>query len=184
MAYNARNNLWAAKNSNADSLYENWSDGKLSYTQSPHLTNEESESLFEKARIARFCSHNADGTIHAVPVWYSYIDGKFVVATPSNSRKARNVRRNQNVTFLIDQSETKGMWPKGAVIYGEAKMDSEALTLEEFTRLCEKYIPDKPKEYARGLMGLSKWVKIVVSPKRVASFDYEKDQAYKTATGE
>ncbi len=156
----------------------------MSYTQSPPLTNEECESLFKKARIARFCSHNADGTIHAVPVWYSFIDGKFVVATPFGSRKARNVGRNQNVTLLIDQSETKGVWPKGAVVYGEARMDPAALALEEFTRLCEKYIPDKPEEYARGLMGLSKWVKIVVAPLQIASFNYEKDQAYKTATGE
>jgi hypothetical protein len=33
-------------------------------------------------------------------------------------------------------------------------------------------------------MSLTRWVKIIVSPKRMASFDYEKGQTYKTATGE
>jgi len=157
----------------------------LPYTQSPHLTDEEIESFLKKAIVARFCSLNADRTIHAVPVWYSYLEGKFVVATPAASRKARNVRRNGNVTLLIDESETRGVWPKGVVVYGEAKLDATDLTLEEFTHLCEKYFAgDKAESYARGLLRLTRWVKIVVTPKHMASFDYTKDQAYKTATGE
>ncbi len=157
----------------------------MSYSQSPHLTEEEIESFVEKSNIARFCSLNADGTIHAVPVWYSYLDKKIVVATPVASRKAKNVRRNGNVTILIDESETRGIWPKGVVIYGEAEMDANSLELDEFTRLCEKYIlGGKAGDYARGLLGLTKWVKIAVTPKRMASFDYMKDQAYKAATGE
>jgi nitroimidazol reductase NimA-like FMN-containing flavoprotein (pyridoxamine 5'-phosphate oxidase superfamily) len=163
----------------------NWSSEKVPYTQSPHLTDEEIESLLKKAIVARFCSLNADGTIHTVPVWYSYLEGKIVVATPIASRKAKNVRRNGNVTLLIDESETRGIWPKGVVVYGEAKMDATDLEVEEFTRLCEKYIPDgKAESYARGLLSLTRWVRIVVTPKRMASFDYTKDQAYKTATGE
>ncbi|HEX9262707.1 MAG TPA: pyridoxamine 5'-phosphate oxidase family protein [Candidatus Bathyarchaeia archaeon] len=87
-----------------------------SYTQSPHLTDEEIESFIEKAKIARFCSLNADSTINAVPVWYSYLENKIVVATPIASRIAKNVKRNGNVTLLIDESETKGIWPNGVVV--------------------------------------------------------------------
>ncbi len=157
----------------------------MSYTQSPHLTDEEIESFIEKAKVARFCSLNVDSTIHAVPVWYSYLGGKIVVATPVASRKAKNVRRNGSVTLLIDESEIRGIWPKGVVVYGDAIMEAKDLELEEFTRLCEKYIPvGKAEDYAKGLMSLTRWVKIVITPKRMASFDYMKDQAYKTATGE
>ena len=52
----------------------------MPYTQSPHLSDEEIENLLEKAMVARFCSLNANGTIHAVPVWYSYLEGELVVA--------------------------------------------------------------------------------------------------------
>ena len=110
---------------------------------------------------------------------------KIVVATPVASRKARNVRRNENVTLLIDDSETRGVWPKGVVVYGKAKLDATDLALEEFAHLCEKYfIGDRAESYARGLLSLTRWVKIVVTPKHMASFDYMKDEAYKTATGE
>lgn len=165
-----------------------WRDGgneKVTYTQSPHLASREIESFIMKAKVARLCSLNADGTIHAVPVWYSYVDGQIVIATPVTSHKARNVRRNRSVTVLIDDSETRGVWPKGVTIYGKAELDATDLTLGEFTRLCEKYIAkDRAESYARGLLGLSRWVKMVVRPERVASFDYSKDEAYKKAVGE
>lgn len=157
----------------------------MTYTQSPHLTNEEIESFLKNSQVARFCSLNADGTIHAVPVWYSYIDGQIIVATPVASRKARNVKRNENVTLLIDDSGTRGVWPKGVVVYGKAKLGVTDLTLAEFTPLCDKYFPGaRAERYARGLLSLTRWVKIVVKPERMASFDYAKDEAYKTATGE
>lgn len=157
----------------------------MTYTQSPHLTSAEIESFIERAKVARFCSLNADGTIHAVPVWYSYVDGQIVIATPTGSRKARNVKRNRNVTVLIDDSETRGVWPKGVTVYGRAELDATDLTLDEFTRLCAKYVPERgAQSYAKGLMGLSRWVKMVVKPERMASFDYSKDEAYKKAVGE
>lgn len=128
----------------------------MAYTQSPHLTEKEIESLLKQAKVVRFCSMNRNGTIHAVPVWYSYVDGQIVVATPVASRKARNVRRNENVTLLIDDSETRGVWPKGVMVYGKAKLDTSDLTLGEFTYLCQKYIPgDRAESYARGLLGLA-----------------------------
>jgi len=85
---------------------------------------------------------------------------------------------------LIDESEAKGVWPKGVVVYGKAKLDATDLGLREFTRLCQKYFPARAESYARGLLSLTRWVKIVVTPTHMASFDYTKDQAYKTATGE
>ena len=54
----------------------------MSYTQSPHLTNNEIEEFIKTAKIARVCSHNKDGTIHAVPGvgWLAYFkDTKGIV---------------------------------------------------------------------------------------------------------
>ena len=157
----------------------------MTYTQSPHLTDEEIESFLKKSQVARFCSLNADGTIHAAPVWYSYMNGQIVVATPLASRKARNVGRNKNVTLLIDDSGTRGVWPKGVLVYGKAELNATDLALGEFTRLCGKYFQgERAENYARGLLSLTRWAKIVVKPERMASFDYAKDEAYGTAVGE
>jgi len=40
----------------------------MSYTQSPPLTKEEIEDYLSSEKILRICTHNKDGTIHAVPV--------------------------------------------------------------------------------------------------------------------
>jgi len=154
----------------------------LTYTQPPPLTDEEIESFLKQAKVARFCSMNGDGTVHAVPVWFLFEDGKVTVLTPVASRKARNVRRNGNVTLLVDISEG-GVWPRGVIIYGEAEI--EHATDEEGVSYCAKYMPmERAEGYARGLMKLTRWVKMVVKPRRMASFDYTKDEVYKTAIGE
>ena len=73
------------------------------YTQSPVLTKEEIDKFLQKGNIARICSINKDGTIHAVPVWFDYDNGKVIIGTPKASRRARNIKQNNNVTVLIDE---------------------------------------------------------------------------------
>ena len=155
----------------------------MTYTQPPRMTREEIDSLIRDAKIARFCSHNQDGTIHATPVWYKYENGQIIVGTPVASRKARNVRRDGNVTVLIEVSE-KGVWPRCVIVYGKAEI-SEPIETVDAVSLFERYMPkEKAEDYWRGLSKLTKWVKITVRPERMASFDYNKDKAYQSAVGE
>ena len=127
--------------------------------------------------VARFCSHNADGTIHVAPVWFTYEDGKIMVATPERSVKARNVRRDGNVTVLVD---VYGPPTGGVIVYGEAEIEDDYEQRWAVT-LFEKYVDKEHAEkmYSR-VMGLSKWVRMVVSPTKFASFDYGKDEKWKT----
>jgi len=154
----------------------------LGYTQAPSLTSEEIESFLREAKIARFCSFNKDGTTHAVPVWFKYENGQIAVATPAASRKARNVKRNRNVTVLVDVEK----WPqKGVIVYGEAELEYPTGYEEHMSAtvpLCEKYMPrDEAVNWCKGLFKISgPWAKIIVKPKRMASFDYAKDVTFET----
>ena len=60
------------------------------------------ESFLKDARLARLCSFNKDGTVHAAPVWFVYENGRITMGAPARSRKARNIRRNGSVTVLVD----------------------------------------------------------------------------------
>ena len=76
---------------------------ELSYTgQSPPLTSEEIESMLKENHYARICTHNKDGTIHAMPVAYRYINGQILIMSLIKSRKNKNIKRNNNVTVLVD----------------------------------------------------------------------------------
>lgn len=154
----------------------------MSYTQPPHLMNDEIESLLKEAKIARFCSYNKDGTIHATPVWYRYENGRIFLATPAKSQKAKNVERNGNVTFLVD---VEGPPTRGAIIYGKAVLEKPNTKdmISAAVPIIERYMPkDKAQVYVEGLSKISRWVKITINPVKIASFDYGKDELYRKAS--
>ncbi|MFQ5986619.1 MAG: pyridoxamine 5'-phosphate oxidase family protein [Thermoplasmata archaeon] len=147
------------------------------YTQPPHLTDEDVESLLKEAKIARFCSLNPDGTIHAAAVNYKYEAGRILMVTPEASRKARNVKRNGTVTVLVDVGGNKLSDFKGALIYGKAGVKEG--TLSEMMRVNETWMPgDRVEAWTKRLFGLSKWVTISVESERIASWDYAKDKEF------
>jgi hypothetical protein len=150
----------------------------LSYTQAPHLSSSEIESLMREAQIARFCSYNKDGTIHAAPVQYKYEDGKIFVVTPIKSQKIRNVKRNDNVTVLVDVLSPSVM---GVIMYGKAVV--ETLSKKEMFSILERYMAkDKLQVYVEGLFKLSEWAKVTITPVKTASFDLGKDELYRKAS--
>ncbi|KXH75623.1 MAG: hypothetical protein AM326_08840 [Candidatus Thorarchaeota archaeon SMTZ-45] len=151
------------------------------YTQPPPLTDIEIDSFLSKAKIARFCSMNKNRTIHVAPVWFLYEDGRIFVATPEASRKARNIVRNPTVTVLVDELGTPDDPTKGVIVYGEAKIVGEA-DLKWGISLFEKYYSKEQAEpAAKRVLKVSKWMKVVVSPTKMASFDYGKDATWRDA---
>ena len=142
------------------SAFEIW-DGR-------HLENEELESLLREARTARFCCHNEDGTIHATPVWYRYENGEILIASPSRSRKVRNVRRNENVTILIDTKQPIN----GVLVYGTASIEvddvkTKAVWISEKYMSREEAIPFTEEFVEKGLDKI-----IRVTPERMVTFHY------------
>lgn len=154
----------------------------MDYTQPPPLTEGEIESFLKEARTARFCSLNKDGTIHAAPVLFKHIDGQIIIITPAASRKAKNVKRNEKVSILIDTEQPP---QKGVLIYGKAELRHPRTRdeyLAEATTVYEKYMPRERAEHmAEGLYKITRGVEIIVKPERIVSFDYSKDTIYPTA---
>ena len=132
------------------------------------LEKAEIESLLQEARIARFCCHNEDGTIHATPVWYKYMNGNIVLLTPDRSRKAKNVKRNKNVSVLIDVVKPA----RGVMIYGTAELDYGDL-LPTAISICEKYMEkEKAKSFAEMLVEKTMDLMITVKPVRMITFHF------------
>jgi nitroimidazol reductase NimA-like FMN-containing flavoprotein (pyridoxamine 5'-phosphate oxidase superfamily) len=150
----------------------------LSYTQSPHLTEEEIENFLKTEKIARFCSLNKDNTIHATPVWFNYVNKNIIIGTPDTSRKARNVRRNKNVTVLVDRVEAP---TQGVIIYGEVELTYDDIRSTAIS-IFERYMAKEQAETSvDGLMKIATFIIMKVSIKNVASFDYSKDTVYRQA---
>ena len=49
---------------------------------------------------------NADGTIHSVAMWYGFVDGAIGFETKAKGQKVVNLRRNPNITCLVEDGES------------------------------------------------------------------------------
>ena len=147
-----------------------WID-KVEYPQLPALTENELVSFLEQAQFARLGTINEDGTIHIAPIFFKYENGQILMATQEPSRKVRNIKRNKNVTVLIDKTEVPF---KGALIYGTAELDYEDVIQKRIGIFEKRLSREDAETYAKRLS--SKWQCVIVriTPTHIASFDYSK----------
>jgi len=138
----------------------------------PPLTQDEIESFLNQPLIAKLCSFNEDGTIHASLVYYKHENGLIWMAIQDISHKVRNIKRNNKVTVLIDSQEPPF---KCVLIYGKAELDYEDVNQKRIIIL-DKYMPrDKAQELTQDLAHVWKPVIICVFPERIILFDYAKE---------
>jgi hypothetical protein len=144
---------------------------KVEYPQLPAMTDEELVSFFEEALFARLGTLNEDGTIHIAPIFFKYDNGQLLMATQDPSRKVRNIKRNNNVTVLIDTTDVPF---KGALIYGTAELDYEDVISKRMAIFQRRLSREDAETYAGRLSGKWKCVILRITPARIASFDYSK----------
>ena len=147
-----------------------WID-KVEYPQLPAMTDEELVAFLEEAQFARLGTINEDGTIHMAPIFFKYVDGQILMATQEPSRKVRNIKRNNNVTVLIDTTEVPF---QGALIYGTAELDYEDVIPKRIAIFEKRLSREQAETYARRISGKWKCVILRITPQRIASFDYSK----------
>jgi nitroimidazol reductase NimA-like FMN-containing flavoprotein (pyridoxamine 5'-phosphate oxidase superfamily) len=131
--------------------------------------------LLKRNSIARICTHNKDGTIHAAPVSYEYRDGQIVILSYVSSLKTKNIKRNNNVTVLIDTESVQGV-----LIYGKAELGYENV-YQLAVSMWQKALR-APKEKVEGLakayLDKAKFVVVRITPQHIVTFDYTKDDVY------
>ena len=148
--------------------------------QAPPLTSEEIESMLKENHYARICTHNRDGTIHAVPLAYRYVNGQILMMSLAKSRKTRNIERNNDVTVLVDI-----LTPviRGILIYGTAEIDrkniyEQTLTINEASPAFVNMPREKLERITKAYVDMWKFVILKITPKQIVTFNYAKDEAW------
>ena len=67
------------------------------------------------------CTINHDGTIHAVAMWYGFLEDAIAVETKAKSQKVLNLRRNPTMTVLVEDGETYDEL-RGVELVGKAEI--------------------------------------------------------------
>ena len=98
-------------------------------------------SFLGERRYAVLATHDPDGGVRLAPIWYLFEDDRFYFATPSGSRKVKNVERNASASVVVDAREPgRERWvsASGPV---EILRDGEAQALN--ARIWQRYLaPD------------------------------------------
>jgi PPOX class probable F420-dependent enzyme len=99
------------------------------------MSEAEREEFLKQANVAILATVGPAGA-HAVPIWYLYEDGAFLMSTGRGSQKHRDLERNPNVTLVVDRRTL----PYYAVMARGAAEVGPRLTEEERLRLAVRYL--------------------------------------------
>ena len=135
----------------------------------------EVKAFLEQERTACMCSMHPDGSIHAVAMWYGFVDGMLTVETKAKSQKVQNLRRDPRLTFMVEAGDRYEEL-RGVEIVGTARIIEDEAALWEFGRsIWERYIGpyDDSQEPALALM-LKNRLLVTVDPAKIVSWDHRK----------
>lgn len=139
------------------------------YPQAKPFIPDDIARFLAQPLVAKLSTHNDDGTIHTVPIWFKYHEGEFLFGTQDVSRKIQNIRRDNRVTVLVETTDPN---LKGIMVYGTATLDYGDV-IPKRRLVFEKYMPaEDAGALAERLAGMWKPVIVRVTPERMITFDY------------
>jgi PPOX class probable F420-dependent enzyme len=141
------------------------------YPQANPFMKDEIVPFLEQPLIAKLCTHNNDGSIHIVPIWFKYDDGDILFGTQEVTQKVRNIKRNSQVSVLIDTQEPT---LQGVILTGHAELEYENVIPMRIS-IFSKYVgSENAPGFAERLA--STWTPVIirVKPDHIVTFDYSK----------
>jgi PPOX class probable F420-dependent enzyme len=115
-----------------------------------------------------------DGHPITSATWYGFVDDDIVVSTPALRNKARNVRQDSRISFIVD---TKDMPYRGVAIEGTAEIveDADGAIIDTIIR---RYLgPDAVTQMRARLDGVGERVILRIRAQRVRPWAIEPPQA-------
>jgi PPOX class probable F420-dependent enzyme len=70
------------------------------------MTPEEVDEFLQGRRSMTMSTIGADGSIHSVAMWYGFLEGAVAIESKAKAQKVVNLRRNPNLTMLVEDGET------------------------------------------------------------------------------
>jgi len=106
--------------------------------------NEINNFLMEGTRTGKLATVLEDGRPHVAPIWFVWNEGKIIFGTGDSSVKAKNMRRNPQVSICVDDESPPYAF---VIIQGTAKFsDNQKDILKWNTILGGRYMGEKLAE--------------------------------------
>jgi len=106
--------------------------------------NEIVDFLMKGTRTGKLSTVREDGRPHVAPIWFVCNEGKIIFCTMDSSIKAKNIRRNPQVSICVDDESPPYAF---VIIQGTAKFsDNQKDLLKWNTILGGRYMGEKLAE--------------------------------------
>ena len=122
------------------------------------------------------CTMHPDGSIHAVAMWYAFLDGNLAVETKRKSQKVQNLKRDPRLTFLVEAGEKYEELRGVEVVGTAARIIEDADDIWRFgVSMWERYMGPYTEDQ-RPLVELmmNNRVVVAVDVAKVVSWDHRK----------
>jgi PPOX class probable F420-dependent enzyme len=139
------------------------------------MTDEEVHAFLQDQKTATMATMHPDGSIHAVAMWYGFLDGVLTVETKAKSQKIRNLQRDPRVTFLVEAGERYEEL-RGVEIVGTAKIIDDPDAIWQLgMSVWERYIGPYDETHRDALQAmLAKRVLVTPQVTKMVSWDHRK----------
>ena len=139
------------------------------------MTPEEVDAFLAERRAMTMCSLAADGSIHAIAMWYGFLDGCIAVETKAKSQKVQNLRRDPRLTVLFEDGDYYEEL-RGVELVGRAEIIDDpdrlwTVGVSVFERYYGTY-SDEVKPFLETM--LHKRVAVKLNVERTVSWDHRK----------
>ena len=95
------------------------------------MTDDEMHAFIEEQKSLQVSCIGADGWPHLTTLWFAVVDQKIVFETYTRSQKILNLRRNPNITLLLEDGIVYEKL-RGVMIKGMARLESKPENVEKY----------------------------------------------------
>lgn len=141
------------------------------------MTAEETDAFLHGRHTMNLATHNHDGTIHLVAMWYGFLpDGTIGFETFERSQKVKNLQRDARVTALVEAGETYDTL-QGVELVGTMEVSDDHDTLLAIAMdVLLRYHPEvsETDRSAAAEMVIKKRVAMLLRPEKTVTWDHRK----------
>jgi len=139
------------------------------------MSPEEVDAFLQGRHSMTMSTISGDGTIHSVAMWYGFVDGAIGFETKAKAQKVLNLRRNPNITCLVEDGETYETL-RGVSLVGTAEIIEDADQLFELGKsVFSRYMVPYTEEMRPAVeMMLVKRVLVKVHVNKTVTWDHRK----------
>jgi PPOX class probable F420-dependent enzyme len=141
------------------------------------MSTEELDEFLHGRRVMNIATHNHDGTIHLVAMWYGFTaDGRPAFETFAKSQKVLNLKRDNRITALVESGEVYEEL-KGVELVGTAEVTEDPdVLLPIAINVVERYmenVSEADKEGVAQMMARNR-AAIIINTDKIVSWDHTK----------